>query len=185
MLRWVSWKPSQRALEDSRRTAMRQHGKRQSKSQDFKANIVFFDVFRILFRIVSFCEVMSALVPRIKKLVFENKELMVSKAMRDAMKGTCITQDEYRTSDKPFSDFWQCASEDHDNFGAGAYCPSERVINSLSEYTGVSKRTFSKFHLRSNNESDALYGKWCGMPAPPEYEHPYGGPVGARVFWED
>lgn len=133
----------------------------------------------------AWTEVMSALVPRIQKLVFENNELAVSKEMRDAMKGTCLKLDEYRTSDKPFSDHWQCAAVDNDNFGAGAYCPSERVIESLSEYAGISKRTFSKFHLRSNNESDTLYGKWCGMPAPPEYEHPYGGPVGARVFWED
>ena len=105
--------------------------------------------------------------------------------MRDAMKGTCLTLDEYRTSHTPFSDHWQCAAAENDNFGESAYCPSERVIKSLSRYAGVSMETFSKFHLRSSNESDALYGKWCGMPAPPEYEHPYGGVVGARVFWED
>ena len=128
---------------------------------------------------------MSALVPRIQKLVFENKQLAVSKTMRDAMKGTCLTLDEYRTSHTPFPDNWQCAAAENDNFGESAYCPSERVIKSLSQYAGVSMETFSKFHLRSTNESDALYGKWCGMPAPPEYEHPYGGVVGARVFWED
>ena len=128
---------------------------------------------------------MSALVPRIQKLVFENKQLAVSKTMRDAMKGTCLTLDEYRTSHTPFSDDWQCAAAENNNFGESAYCPSERVIKSLSQYAGVSLETFSKFHLRSSNESDALYGKWCGMPAPPEYEHPYGGVVGARVFWED
>lgn len=128
---------------------------------------------------------MSALVPRIRKLVFENRQLAVSKTMRDAMKGTCLTEDEYRTSQTPFSDHWQCAAAENDNFGESAYCPSERVIKSLGRYAGVSMETFSKFHLRSSNESDALYGKWCGMPAPPEYEHPYGGVVGARAFWED
>jgi len=133
----------------------------------------------------AWSEVMSALVPRIRKLVFENRQLAVSKTMRDAMKGTCLTEDEYRTSQTPFSDHWQCAAAENDNFGESAYCPSERVIKSLGRYAGVSMETFSKFHLRSSNESDALYGKWCGMPAPPEYEHPYGGVVGARAFWED
>eukprot|EP00438_Fugacium_kawagutii_P021834 Skav226381 [mRNA] locus=scaffold1438:17534:17926:+ [translate_table: standard] len=128
---------------------------------------------------------MSALVPRIQKLVFEEGRLAVSKKMIEAMKGTCIKQSEYRTSDKPFSDFWQCAAEDNDNFGASAYCPSERVIDSLGKYAGLSRKAFSRFHLHSSNDSDALYGKWCGMPAPPEYERPDGSLVGNRVFWED
>ena len=103
--------------------------------------------------------------------------LVFSKSVGRTHKGWCFST--------PFPDNWQCAAAENDNFGESAYCPSERVIKSLSQYAGVSMETFSKFHLRSTNESDALYGKWCGMPAPPEYEHPYGGVVGARVFWED
>ena len=80
-----------------------------------------------------------------------------------------------------------------------AYVPSRRVIRSLSAWSGVSLDAFSRLHLRSKNESRwglavpstkrhaierFLYGKWCGMPAPPEHEDAYGRPVGARTFWE-
>ncbi|CAK9048574.1 unnamed protein product [Durusdinium trenchii] len=131
-------------------------------------------------------EVMAALVPQIQNLVFQDNELNVAKEMRKAMKGTCLTLDEYRASDRPFSDHWQCGSEGFNNFGDAAYIPSERVIDGLSQFAGLPLKTLAKFHLHSNNDSEALYGKWCGMPAPPEYEDALTGrPVGARAFWEE
>ena len=99
---------------------------------------------------------------------------------------------EYRTSTIPFSDFWQCGAESHDNFGDSAYTPSERVIDKLTLLSGVPLRTWARLHLHSGrgsgrgvpggnnpervnmqrivlcpggNESDALYGKWCGLSA--------------------
>ncbi|CAJ1393120.1 unnamed protein product [Effrenium voratum] len=130
-------------------------------------------------------EVMAALVPKIQKMVFEDGQLAVSKEMREAMRGTCLSSKEYVTAQAPFDDFWQCASEDNDNFGASAYCPSRRVAQRLANFTGLDLKVLEKLHLQSGNESAALYGKWCGMPAPPEYEDAYSGPVGNRAFWED
>eukprot|EP00913_Durusdinium_trenchii_P017288 g16258.t1 len=105
-------------------------------------------------------EVMAALVPQIQNLVFQDNELNVAKEMRKAMKGTCLTLDEYRASDRPFSDHWQCGSEGFNNFGDAAYIPSERVIDGLSQFAGLPLKTLAKFHLHSNNDSEALYGKW-------------------------
>lgn len=45
-------------------------------------------------------QVMAALVPQIQNLVFQDNELNVAKEMRKAMKGTCLTLDEYRASDR-------------------------------------------------------------------------------------
>ncbi|CAE7230286.1 unnamed protein product [Symbiodinium sp. CCMP2592] len=130
-------------------------------------------------------EVMSSIVPLIQNLVFEDGKLAVAQEMRQAMGGACLRIEEYRTSAVPFSDFWQCGSDTHDNFGDAAYTPSEQLMEKLVDLSGVQLPTWARLHLHSGNESDALYGKWCGMPAPPEYEDEMGRPVGNRKFWED
>ncbi|CAJ1418552.1 unnamed protein product [Effrenium voratum] len=94
-------------------------------------------------------EVMAALVPKIQKMVFEDGQLAVSKEMREAMRGTCLSSKEYVTAQAPFDDFWQCASEDNDNFGASAYCPSRRVAQRLANFTGLdlkAKRAWVLMH---------------------------------------
>ncbi|CAE7233577.1 unnamed protein product [Symbiodinium natans] len=133
----------------------------------------------------AWTEVMSSIVPMVQNLVFKDGELAVAEEMKQAMGGACLRMEEYRTSTIPFSDFWQCGAESHDNFGDSAYTPSERVIDKLTLLSGVPLRTWARLHLHSGNESDALYGKWCGMPAPPEHEDEMGRPVGARTFWEE
>ena len=65
-------------------------------------------------------------------------------------------QQEYRTSAVPFSDFWQCGSDTHDNFGDAAYTPSEQLMEKLVDLSGVQLPTWARLHLHSGRGPQLL-----------------------------